>query len=254
MNLNQLANEIESRLYGSRSNTFKWASGSKPNETSVTRVEKLVPGSRQLFDLPVWEMLAASPIRHSSILAALEPYRRIDKGRAWCFPNDDELRSRGIDISTYARNDIEGLSSRGDQYGFLALVALVREAECLGEPQLHIYRSVSLVRSLPSLLATSPWSGFRSDIISVVRQLLDKGPMTSTHVEVYWENIIDSADKSSSIHPINWRGQRAGQPYVARVVDFSLPPPSPWAAWLLTTRQSDWVGGFNSEVQRLTRP
>jgi len=69
-----LATENEER----NSNIYAWYKGKRAaRENSVNEVEKLYPGSRDLFDFPVWVLLGAEPLRPKHI-AALQ--KKVFKG------------------------------------------------------------------------------------------------------------------------------------------------------------------------------
>lgn len=147
----------------------KWQSGSASvSRQSALAVEKSLPGSLWVFDLPLWELLANRPVSSRAMRAiARRNTRRFDEFVLWFFPGDDELASRG-DLLSVFHPDTQGLVSRGDLWGFIGTVIATRTAEAASNMEGHIEISKDMYRALPSALKV-PW--LRPHAVSLLDRL-----------------------------------------------------------------------------------
>lgn len=245
VSLNHFAGECAEKRIATRASPFRWRDGTHPNSVSVKRVDRLAPGSRDLFESDLWKYLSPSDLEVSSIHKSLRVFRAESGSSAWKFPNDEDLRKQGVNVDTFGRNDLDGLASRGDIYGFATLLGLLREAECIEEPQLHIYRAIAVIRAVPSLIARPPWCNFRQQLFDSIDYVFRRQPMTMSHLRPNWSTASRLADNRATAHPIDWK-QRPRPEGVVDAFDYiviTMPPPSYWASWLSSTSGSDlkWI-------------
>lgn len=126
------------------------------SEGTVRRVENRVPGTKHVFLLGC----LLEPKRHLSAPEArrlISDYTCVNSSGAilWRFP-DDVKRNVCGDLPL-AWNDSELLAQRGDVFGLLAILALLREAMAAWSSHDDAQRHVkNLYRALPSVLRL-PW-------------------------------------------------------------------------------------------------
>lgn len=150
---------LEGLKGGHASLIYKWAkSETAPSPLIAERVGQSVPASKVLYDLPLWTLLEDKPIPKSVIDKLVSPYwfGAEDNPLAfWGFPEDEFARAN-YSPTTFTKYNSQGLVERGDLYGFFAVAALVRDAEAVGDPDLHWHYISDLYRAIPAI-AKTPW-------------------------------------------------------------------------------------------------
>lgn len=137
---------------------YKWLHGNTtPYPASVSQINKQLPGSGDIYHLPLFPLLAPRPISLGRVRKLLSIYE--NAGRVhypWSFPNDTELHAQNRFVPVVARDDSVALFARGDLYGFTAIVGLVSEAEASGDAEAHWLHCANMFRALPAV-ARIPW-------------------------------------------------------------------------------------------------
>lgn len=176
----------------------KWRSGEViPSRASAVALERDVPGTLWLFDLPLFPFLADQQIRRADVRRAIEPWR-IEKlhelGPDWELPPDDDGRSR------YYLADTSAFVHRGDIWGLAALVALMRQAEVDGDQQGHCAASMNAFRALPALMQT-PWCAPSAhSLFELLIGLQRRMPYSFACFEASW-NIIQELSHRGDYQP-----------------------------------------------------
>ncbi len=179
---------------------WKWLNRkASPSDRWVNELAEEVPESRRLYDLPLWRLLEDKELSIATIDSLMADYCTGDEILPYRFP-DDDLTNTDRKPVVVERKDSHGLFERGDIYGFMAIVALVREAEVLAnktkvtEPSKenldHEYHMSNLYRALPAL---GKFNWLRPDfwlLCRVVRLLHNRVDYTSQHLGVNWD-IVD---------------------------------------------------------------
>lgn len=150
---------------------YKWANGkTAPTATSVRRIDKKLPGSGAIYNLPLFSLLDPRPLSKKQVKKLLAIYEIPERDLyPWIFPNDEELREQNHFVHTMMRNDSYPLFSRGDIYGFTVIVGLVREAEAKGDVTSLLAHLTNMYRAFPAV-ARIPW--FRNHV-DLLRECID---------------------------------------------------------------------------------
>jgi len=163
----------------------KWKSGATlPSRPSAIALEKSLPGTLGVFDLPLWELLADNPLPGSFVRGVLAKLRtKVPYGWQWDFPG---LPTRSPSLLP---NDSASLVSRGDIWGLTAIVGLVREAEAARNALSHVELSKDMFRALPSALKL-PWMAPSADLLQgCVDRIRMREPLSAAMFDVDWSVI-----------------------------------------------------------------
>ncbi len=155
----------------------KWRSGQVlPTRQSAQRVERLLPGTLNVFDSPLFVLLEDRPFTTRELDKIFAPYRAPKTSKypvAWEFPNDSELRERGHWVLTMVARDTDSFVRRGDLWGFIAALWVVRYSEARGDQDFHIEACKDMYRAMPAALK-EPWLAPYSDelfnLLEIVRR------------------------------------------------------------------------------------
>ena len=137
---------------------YKWANGkAAPNDETRRRIDKKLPGSCAVYDLPLFSLLDPRPLSKNQVSKLLAIYKAPDSDLfPWKFPNDDEMETQNRCARTMIRDDSTALLSRGDIYGFTVIIGLVREAEAKGDMNALLVHLTNAYRAFPAV-ARIPW-------------------------------------------------------------------------------------------------
>lgn len=142
---------------------YKWKSGKViPSKGSVNLVAAELPGSNWVYDLPLFDFLSARSLTTKKVRKLVAPYVNEEGFPAWNFPGDDKtdvpFENRRPLVFTHM--DSPSLLARGDLYGFIGLLSLVRERELSLNTRYDQFLYVSffadMVRATSSV-ARLPW-------------------------------------------------------------------------------------------------
>lgn len=170
----------------SRSNLIqRWLTRtSVPSRRSAMAIDKMVPGTLEIFDSLLFRFLEDRAMSACAIVKLLAPYKAPSgSGYEWSFPNDEELRAKQHWVPIALEFDTGGLARRGDIWGFIAILGLVRLAEARGEAVLHCEACMDMYRALPAMLKL-PWLRAHVDLL---KECLDQ----ITHRELFSTMMFD---------------------------------------------------------------
>ena len=139
---------------------LKWLKGKTcVTQTTVNRIEtRLNIHSDDIFNLPLYRLLENKPLTLTEIKKLIKPYDTQETMRvAWRFPNDEDLYSKRLARPILHRDDSNSLAERGDLYGFIAILALVRESEAINDCESHLFHMSNLFRALPGACRKQPF-------------------------------------------------------------------------------------------------
>lgn len=182
---------LEGRKGGHASLVHKWLRGlTLPSTQTVIRISKEIPGSYELYSLPLWDLLIDRPLSRAAIAKIISLYWVEDDETLnhWKFPRSGFAAGewQRPPISRYGGED---LMLRGDLYGFVALLALIREAEIYGPADNHWQLSIWIYRAIPAV-AQLPWLRPHFELLKTCIQNIHARVVTSTYlVEVNWDVI-----------------------------------------------------------------
>jgi len=132
---------------------FKWAALKRiPSRGRVLQIERSVPNTAWVHDLPLFDLFDSSPLtvarveRLTSSLRAGEPF-----GHDWHFPADPPF------ARAHTRWDTAGLVDRGDVWALIATLACVRYTETTHDVDAFVRALQDAYRILPGVLKT-PWA------------------------------------------------------------------------------------------------
>lgn len=135
---------------------LKWRAGTVlPSQGSATALEKQLPGTAWLFDLPLFPLLENRRVTRRELSRLIAPWhhpRRHPADPEWKLPPDHDGRT------VYAAIDTGSLLARGDIWGLAGIVASARIAELQNDERCHAAAIADAFRTLPSLIKIS-WSG-----------------------------------------------------------------------------------------------
>ena len=118
----------------------KWLKGkhvAKPH--SVAKLAKVLCGSDEVYHLPVFDLLRNKRIKKSQLNQWVKPYRTTWNGlEFWEFPQHRYKESGELLFRANLLNDSKSLLQRGDIYGFIGILYLVRKAEADNDVELHL--------------------------------------------------------------------------------------------------------------------
>ncbi len=197
---------------------YKWAKGSSvPTRHTVEKIEAQLPGSIDPFNLPLFELLEDKPLDLHVIKRLLKPYRA---GNSWGFPDDAERRKIGRYVYIADEKDSPALMSRGDIYGFTAIVGLLRMAEAERDLQDQLYFCGYMYRALPAV-ARLPWVyPHRERLFECVNAIFNRFLVCRACLGVDWDviNRQIEADVHETI-----REKRPKDPKTVRFQDLEEP-------------------------------
>jgi len=131
---------------------FKWAAlKRKPSLERVLRIDDAVPGTAWVYDLPLFDLLAPSPLTVAKIerlTMSLRAGESLDHD--WHFPGEQPF------ARAHTRWDTTGLVERGDIWALIATLACVRHAEAIHDTDALAKSLQDVFRILPGVLKT-PW-------------------------------------------------------------------------------------------------
>ncbi len=169
----------------------KWRKGmASPSATSARALEGKLPGTRWVFDLPLFPLLADQPLSMAALVRlthgttctgalGLREIRLPDRSHAW---------------------ESRPLAWRGDLWGLSAIVTMMRFAEVEADDHEHVETSMDAFRALPALLRT-PWAApatmALAEALDTVRRRV---PFSAQAFKVDWEAIEDLA-AAPEFHP-----------------------------------------------------
>ena len=194
----------------------KWKSGTTlPSRASAISLEKLLPGTQVMFDLPLYELLADAPISLSNVDKVIALHRKkVDFGHQWSFPG---ARSSRISMLP---DDSAALVARGDIWGLTAIVALVRRAEAAGETLSHIELCKDMYRALPAVLK-HPWAAPSTELLrDCINRVRARMYLSVVMFDVDWSVINDHAS-NPAYEPD--RERRPIDPETHRFIEFEDP-------------------------------
>jgi len=213
----------------------KWRAGvTLPSRSSATALERQLPGTAAMFNLPLYELLADQPLPPAFVARMIRSVRKENEyGWEWNFPGVASRR-----FSTRP-DDSEVLVSVGDIWGLTAVIALVRQAEIRGDGLSHIELCKDMYRALPAVLKL-PWVAPSAKLLqNCINQIRARIPLSEAMFDVDW-SVITRHAADPAYEPD--RERRSIDPQTRRFVDFEDP-----------ILEAKLVRGLEVKRQRLTR-
>lgn len=176
----------------------KWVSGKHcVTSGTVSRISKklLLPETDEIFYLPLWELLEDRRLTLFGWKKLMSPFihNTFDLDD-WTFPNDEKLRQQGRYIPTATLNNTQALFERGDIYGFMAIVSLVRLMEINSCESQHPFHVAFMYRALPSIAKMPDFNKYWEDLLHCIEAI---------HYRVVTSRFTVLADKETLLEQIN---------------------------------------------------
>lgn len=206
-----------------RSNLVEnWLNGSKsPYPVSARKLKREVPGSLELFNLPLWLLLRNSPRSIKYCQKAMSAYVRAPSEIApYRFSGELSEIDNLHDLPPITREDSDALVRRGDIYALTAIVALTREMEASYRDYEHAYHIANLYRILSTIGKIDYIKPHVSLLCDAIEGIHHRVVSTALMIGVN-KNIICEQIESRDYEPI--RELRPRDPNTLRFVEYDDP-------------------------------
>jgi hypothetical protein len=176
--------QLESKLSNGsdpKGQVYKWFRGDNcVTESKVRQIEKVLTGSSEVFNLPLFDLLQNKPITKSQLRRLILPFSdNTDDLFFWRLPEKYKGKDDGISIPIIFSDNLDMLYQRGGIFSFIAILYLVRRAEAEGDADLHLEAVKHAYKSFPSLARHQDFIGHWQDLLKAL-QLIHLRVMTST--------------------------------------------------------------------------
>jgi len=173
----------------------KWLSGDvRPTRQSAQAFDRKKPGALWVFDLPLADLLDTRPITAGAIDRLMAPFASSIPFSRWWFPGDDQLLQQRTVPDAVLPGDTNGLYSRGDIYGLIGIVAVIRQSENLGKEGGHVLACANAYRILPSVYRTKWLREHAALLEECLERLRAKRMYSYMMFDVDWEVIRSQTD------------------------------------------------------------
>lgn len=158
--------------------------------TSAKRIHENLPGAADILVQPLFDLLEPD-----LTLEKLKEIERLHvksthKRYYWFFPDDKSE-------FTISLRSIDELLSKNDEWGFFALVFLLRKSEFDKEPENHFYYMRDVYRAFPSIARKPGYKEYWEQLLEKVVIIAHRIPTTPWLVR---PNINEMANQISSTH------------------------------------------------------
>lgn len=203
--------EFEQRIRGAGEKSYlptKWLKGLNcASRNAANKVEKIFPGSIDIYNLPLYDLIENKPLTKKSVFALTNCYHSSSKNLyTWKFPNDwgvtpssgdshkkfkpvDNLPDWQVPNDGYGgmlspllppplREDSNALVSRGDIFGFISIIALIREAECNLDHEAFQLHIMNAYRALPAVARLKVFKRRWHELLDLLKSLHSRVPLS----------------------------------------------------------------------------
>lgn len=185
-------NSVTSRLI------YKWLDRSaSPSRRLVENISVQLPKYFALYDLPLFRLLDSRTLTTQQIFDEVKRYRHVSQGiPCWRFPGDNERNVATVKKYTPIYFS-ERLLLRGDIYGFMAITALARWADAIGNDELFLCYCANAYRAYP-IIARSPEFRSQEDLLKVcLAGLSNRRYVTRALLKINWDTINEQINDPS---------------------------------------------------------
>ena len=211
MSTKEFARKFVERGRSASNLMLKWQAGSVlPSQGSALALEKQLPGSAWVFDLPLFPLLENRTFSRRELVKIIAPWRRTLRHPAdpeWRLPPDLEGRT------VYAAIDTGALLSRGDIWGLAGIITSARMAELQGDEYWHAAAIADAFRTIPSLLRTAWAERSAGHLYMLISALQSRMTYSKLTFLACWETIeLLSGVEGYDPDPLR-RNVASGSPY-----------------------------------------
>lgn len=220
LDLGEFAEVYVSRGRARSNLVWKWQHGlASPSKLSVAAVEDSLPGTRWVYDLPLWELLRNEPISLPCLKTMVGELTAERGVRVWWFPGDDaRIEQRCVPIALYP--DTNQLVARNDIWGLVGCVLRTRLCEQDRAEGEHTSVSMNMFRALPGALRLPGLRPYAEELFSSLNAVRARVPTSLLLYDVDMDLILRQAD--DPMHQ-PWRERRNRDPETLRFVDIEDP-------------------------------
>lgn len=150
---------------------YKWLRGDNcVTKAKVMQVDKNIPGSQEVFNLPLFDLLKNVAIRKAELDRIVSDY--IDSSNEllfWRLPESYKGKTDGSPIPIIHPDNLDMLYQRGGIFSFIAILYLVRRAEAEGDTYLHLEAVKHAYKSFPSIARHQDFISHWQDLFRAFR-------------------------------------------------------------------------------------
>jgi len=158
----------------------KWLNGKHhATDKKVSKICTILPGSDHIYRSPIFSLLEPKPISNKALLKLADPFITKSDFDFWDFPNDKFTTNPYLPPNFALLQDTYTLSQRGDEYGFFALLYLLRKAENDKENMLHLELMQLVYNAFPALCRNPYFKKKWHELLKVVETLQNRVITTS---------------------------------------------------------------------------
>jgi hypothetical protein len=178
----------------------KWRSDETAlSRISAERLDRTLPGTADLFSLPLFELLSAEPLGVHRIRQLLQPYRAPSAtstfGPHWRLLRKSGSEGRSSYVYAYSEEDTHSLFESNSLDAFIIILGIVRMSEVGGNELKHRFALQDLFRSLPVVLRI-PWFRVHAELLiklieNVRSKVWSSVQMFDVDMEVIWRQADD---------------------------------------------------------------
>ena len=206
-------NELMFLGEGRNSRTItRWLSGNYlPSNNSLNKMFKCFPNSRGIYEHPVFTLLETN-ITKKRLKELIHRYTKLtslhpepDKNsnclkiEVWNFPSTSESR-RSYRENCFQLFDAESLFQRGDEWGFIGILILLRQAELERNSDYHLHYIKYAYKAFPAFARSSLFYKRRHDFFDELQKFNSRFYTTQISVRPRYE-IIERQIHDKDFHP-----------------------------------------------------
>tara|TARA_R110001592_G_scaffold363263_1_gene682784 strand:+ start:8203 stop:9015 length:813 start_codon:yes stop_codon:yes gene_type:complete len=224
MNFKITKQQLQDMLSGEEESSgivHKWYEGKHTvTPTSVEKVEKLLPNSSTVYELPIFTLLRNKPLKKKQLLNLMAPYLSDSSFPMWNLPNSQNGEDSSFAMPSIFLQDSDSLFQRGDLYGFQCILFLMRMAEAKNDQLMYLHYLKDAYKALPGLCRYRYFTGRWEEFLDAMIGLQSRMPLTSMLVMPN-KKIIKKQIESKQ--HITFRAFRPRNPKTLRFVDLQEP-------------------------------
>jgi hypothetical protein len=210
---------------------YKWLKGKNCiTKSKAKQVDTKVPGSLEVFNLPLFDLLKNSTIRKAELDRILSDYiDSSDELLFWRLPERYKGRNDGTPIPIIHHENLDMLYQRGGVFSFIAILYIVRRSEAEGDTFMHLEAVKYAYKSFPSLARHPDFIHHWRDILKAFQLihlrvttsfLLVRPDIDIIKNQIEAERFITLREHRPS-HPITHRFEDNEPPYREATIQFN---------------------------------
>jgi hypothetical protein len=210
---------------------YKWLRGANcVTESKVRQIDRVLPGSKEVFNLPLFDLLQNRPIKKSELIRLVSPYSdNNDDLIFWRLPEIYKGEDDGISIPIILPDNLDMLYQRGGIFSFIAILYIVRRSESEGDAYLHLEAVKHAYKSFPSLARHQDFIGHWQDILKAFQLIHLRVPTSALLVQPDIDIIKKQIESEHFItlrelrprHPLTHRFEDNETPYKEATIPFN---------------------------------